>query len=147
MKPLDRSSAHPTQAAPSGVPDNHRQAVLFVLGAVMVLPVINACAKYLVDYSVFQVTWARYAGHFAFMLVVFVPRSGLALRSEQSYLLSVLPRAFSKDLALLLRGDRWAGQRLLMRLTGLSGALLGYTLDTLETSHRQRRPDKPLPQS
>jgi drug/metabolite transporter (DMT)-like permease len=45
----------------------------------MVLPIINACAKYLVDYSVLQVTWARYAGHFAFMLIVFVPRSGVAL--------------------------------------------------------------------
>lgn len=54
-------------------------AVVFVLSAVMVLPIINACAKYLGDYSVLQIAWARYAGHFAFMLLVFVPRSGLDL--------------------------------------------------------------------
>jgi drug/metabolite transporter (DMT)-like permease len=62
-----------------GVPDNIERAVLFVLLAIVVLPVINACAKYLSEYSVIQVTWARYAGHFAFMLFVFAPRSGIAL--------------------------------------------------------------------
>jgi drug/metabolite transporter (DMT)-like permease len=44
-----------------------------------VLRLINACAKSLADYPVFQVTWARYAGHFALMLLIFVPRSGLGL--------------------------------------------------------------------
>ena len=101
MKPLDRSSVHPTQAAPSGVPDNPRQAVLFVLGAVMVLPIINACAKYLVDYSVFQVTWARYAGHFAFMLVVFVPRSGLALLRSSRLRLQLIRSALHCGSAIL----------------------------------------------
>jgi drug/metabolite transporter (DMT)-like permease len=63
----------------TSIPDNIERAVLFVLLAILILPVINACAKYLSDYSVVQVTWARYAGHFAFMLIVFVPRSGIAL--------------------------------------------------------------------
>jgi drug/metabolite transporter (DMT)-like permease len=62
-----------------GPPDQPGRAVLFVLAAVTVLPLINACAKALADYPVFQVTWARYAGHFAFMLLIFVPRSGLGL--------------------------------------------------------------------
>jgi drug/metabolite transporter (DMT)-like permease len=59
--------------------DNIERAVLFVVLAVLVLPIVNACAKYLDGYSVIQITWARYAGHFAFMLLVFVPRSGLDL--------------------------------------------------------------------
>jgi drug/metabolite transporter (DMT)-like permease len=61
------------------VPDNLERAVLFVVLAMLVLPVVNACAKYLNGYSVVQITWARYAGHFVFMLLVFVPQSGLAL--------------------------------------------------------------------
>jgi drug/metabolite transporter (DMT)-like permease len=101
MKPLDRSSVHPSQATSTGVPDNPRQAVLFVLGAVMVLPIINACAKYLVDYSVFQVTWARYAGHFAFMLVVFIPRSGLALLRSSRLRLQLIRSALHCGSAVL----------------------------------------------
>ena len=101
MKSLDRSSVHPTPANPSAVPDDPRQAVLFVLGAVMVLPIINACAKYLVDYSVFQVTWARYAGHFAFMLVVFAPRNGLALLRSSRLRLQILRSALHCGSAIL----------------------------------------------
>lgn len=59
--------------------DNLERAVLFMLVAALLLPAINACAKYLSDYSVIQVTWARYAGHFAFMVIVFAPTSGLAI--------------------------------------------------------------------
>jgi drug/metabolite transporter (DMT)-like permease len=67
----------------------------------MVLPIINACAKYLVDYSVFQVTWARYAGHFAFMLVVFAPRSGLALLRSSRLRLQILRSALHCGSAIL----------------------------------------------
>ncbi len=63
----------------AGPADNLERAVLFVVLAILVLPVINACAKFLNSYSVIQITWARYAGHFLFMLLVFAPRSGLAL--------------------------------------------------------------------
>jgi drug/metabolite transporter (DMT)-like permease len=45
----------------------------------LVLPMINACAKYLAAYPVTQITWARYAGHFGFMLLLFAPRNGLDL--------------------------------------------------------------------
>jgi drug/metabolite transporter (DMT)-like permease len=47
--------------------------------AILVLPIINACAKYLNSYPVIQITWARYAGHFLLMLLIFAPRSGLDL--------------------------------------------------------------------
>ena len=60
-------------------PDNLERAVLFVVLSVLVLPIVNACAKYLNGYSVVQITWARYAGHFLFMLLVFVPQNGLGL--------------------------------------------------------------------
>ncbi len=73
------SSDTPEALRAVGPPDQPGRAVLFVLAAVTVLPLINACAKALADYPVFQVTWARYAGHFAFMLLIFVPRSGLGL--------------------------------------------------------------------
>jgi drug/metabolite transporter (DMT)-like permease len=70
-------SSSPPQASVQN--DNLERAVLFVVLAVLVLPVINACAKYLSSYSVVQITWARYAGHFLFMLLMFAPRSGLNL--------------------------------------------------------------------
>ena len=73
---LPPGAPHAGRAAP---PDQPGRAVFFVLAAMTVLPLINACAKSLADYPVFQVTWARYAGHFALMLLIFVPRSGLGL--------------------------------------------------------------------
>jgi drug/metabolite transporter (DMT)-like permease len=63
---------------------------MFVTLAVLVLPVVNACAKYLSDYSVIQITWARYAGHFMFMLAVFAPRSGLELLRSSRLLMQLI---------------------------------------------------------
>jgi drug/metabolite transporter (DMT)-like permease len=71
-----KSSNPPHASQPA---DNLERAVLFVVLAVLVLPIINACAKFLNSYSVIQITWARYAGHFLFMLLIFAPRSGLDL--------------------------------------------------------------------
>jgi drug/metabolite transporter (DMT)-like permease len=68
-----------SSAQASKSPDNLERAVVFVVLAVLVLPIINACAKFLNGYPVVQITWARYAGHFLFMLLVFVPRYGLDL--------------------------------------------------------------------
>ena len=78
-------AAHPEQGPPRRErPDNRERAVLFMLIAALLLPAINACAKFLSDFSVFQITWARYAGHFAFMLILFAPGNGLAmLRSSR----------------------------------------------------------------
>lgn len=59
--------------------DDVKRAAMFVMLSALVLPFVNACAKYLQDYSVVQITWARYAGHFILMLAIFAPRSGFGL--------------------------------------------------------------------
>lgn len=70
----------PTPAHAQGVqPNNPGLAVVYMLLAAAMLPGINACGKYLAGYSVVQITWARYAGHFLFMLVVFGPANGLGI--------------------------------------------------------------------
>lgn len=48
--------------------------------AMALLPCLNASAKYLGrSYPTMEIIWARYAGHFAYMVVAFFPRRGLAL--------------------------------------------------------------------
>jgi drug/metabolite transporter (DMT)-like permease len=79
----------PDQPAPGGaataqprpiVKDNYARAVLFMLLAAALLPVLNASIQYLAPaYPIGELLWARYAGHLGFMLVVFAPRYGLAL--------------------------------------------------------------------
>lgn len=60
--------------------DNYARAVLFMLFAAVLLPLLNASIQYLVaTYPVAELLWARYAGHLAFMLAVFAPRHGRAL--------------------------------------------------------------------
>jgi drug/metabolite transporter (DMT)-like permease len=50
-----------------------------MLSAILI-PLLNASSKYLTQfYPVVEITWARYAGHFVFMLVVFAPRRGTRL--------------------------------------------------------------------
>jgi drug/metabolite transporter (DMT)-like permease len=60
----------------SGPSDDLQKAIVFVILAVLVLPIVNACAKLLDGYPIVQITWARYAGHFLFMMLVFAPRYG-----------------------------------------------------------------------
>ncbi|MEA2559481.1 MAG: hypothetical protein QOH06_985, partial [Acidobacteriota bacterium] len=44
------------------------------------IPVLNASAKYLTpNYPIMQIVWARYAGHFIFMVLFFAPRIGPSL--------------------------------------------------------------------
>lgn len=64
---------------PSRPKDDLARAALYMLVAAVMLPGINACAKHLSGYSVLQVAWARYAGHFAFMVIAFAPTNGLAI--------------------------------------------------------------------
>jgi drug/metabolite transporter (DMT)-like permease len=64
----------------SAAKDNYARAVLFMLLAAGLLPLLNASIQYLVPiYPVAELLWLRYAGHLAFMLVVFAPRHRLAL--------------------------------------------------------------------
>src|SRR3954466_2512115 len=65
--------------------DDYPRAVLFMILAALFLPLLNAAVKYLSGrYPVLELLWARYAGHLAFMLVVFAPRRGLTLLSSHS---------------------------------------------------------------
>ena len=59
--------------------DNPNLAVAYMLLAAAVLPTINACAKALDGFPVVQITWARYAGHFLFMIAVFAPTHGIGM--------------------------------------------------------------------
>jgi drug/metabolite transporter (DMT)-like permease len=59
---------------------NIGRAILYMALAMALLPCLNASAKYLGrGYSTVEIVWARYAGHFAYMLVAFFPRRGLGL--------------------------------------------------------------------
>jgi len=54
--------------------------VVYMIAAAMLIPLLNASAKYLATrYPILEITWARYAGHFVYMLVAFAPRRGLRL--------------------------------------------------------------------
>lgn len=70
--------------------DDYPRAVLFMILAALFLPLLNAAVKYLSGrYPVLELLWARYAGHLAFMLVVFAPRRGLTLLRSTRPLLQV----------------------------------------------------------
>lgn len=60
--------------------DNPERAVLFMALAAVLIPLLNASAKYLAAaYPVLEITWARYAGHFVYMLIAFAPTRGSRL--------------------------------------------------------------------
>jgi drug/metabolite transporter (DMT)-like permease len=60
--------------------DDLNRAVLYMVIAATLIPLLNAGAKFLTsDYHVIQITWARYAGHFFYMLIAFAPARGLGL--------------------------------------------------------------------
>jgi drug/metabolite transporter (DMT)-like permease len=59
---------------------NIGRAIFYMALAMSLLPCLNASAKYLGrDYATVEIVWARYAGHFAYMVVAFFPRRGLRL--------------------------------------------------------------------
>ena len=62
--------------------------------AMALIPCLNASAKYLGrSYSTVEIVWARYAGHFAYMIVAFFPRRGPALFYTQRLGIQVLRSA------------------------------------------------------
>ena len=62
--------------------------------AMALIPCLNASAKYLGhSYSTVEIVWARYAGHFAYMVVAFFPRRGLALFATSRLWVQVLRSA------------------------------------------------------
>jgi drug/metabolite transporter (DMT)-like permease len=71
--------------------DNVRRAVLFMVLAAALLPLLNASSKYLSQtYPVLEITWARYAGHFVFMLLAFAPRRGIRLLASSQPVLQLV---------------------------------------------------------
>jgi drug/metabolite transporter (DMT)-like permease len=61
-----------------------------MLSAILI-PLLNASSKYLTQfYPVVEITWARYAGHFAFMVLVFAPRRGTRLLVSSRPMLQLL---------------------------------------------------------
>ncbi len=69
-------------AARSAAPParDFRLAVLYMAYAAVLIPLLNASAKFLShDYSTVEITWARYAGHFFYMIIAFAPRRGVRL--------------------------------------------------------------------
>ncbi|NNM74736.1 DMT family transporter [Enterovirga aerilata] len=89
------------RGAPS-LEDNHGRAALFMVAAAVTLPAINACAKHLSDYSVLQVGWARYAGHFAFMVLAFAPTNGLSMLRSSALSLQLVRSGLHCASALLM---------------------------------------------
>lgn len=89
--PMAAASGGARMSAQVSRPDDLNKAVLYMVLAASLIPMLNAGAKYLTeDYSVLQITWARYAGHFVYMLMVFVPYRGLALLRSQQIPLQLL---------------------------------------------------------
>ena len=73
---------------------NIGRAVVYMALAMSLLPCLNASAKYLGhSYSTVEVVWARYAGHFAYMIIVFFPRRGSRLFSTSRLSIQVLRSA------------------------------------------------------
>ncbi|NQW12287.1 MAG: DMT family transporter [Alphaproteobacteria bacterium] len=74
----------PTEPAVSTAASRQSQdtlrAILFMALAINLFPFMNVAAKFLsADYPTVQIVWARYAGHLVFVLLMFMPRRGLAL--------------------------------------------------------------------
>jgi drug/metabolite transporter (DMT)-like permease len=60
--------------------DDLNRAVLYMVAAAALIPLLNASAKYLAaTYPILEIAWARYAGHFIYMLLFFFPGRGLRL--------------------------------------------------------------------
>jgi drug/metabolite transporter (DMT)-like permease len=73
----DNERPRPQQGRPA---DNLPRAVLYMLLVAVLIPLLNASAKYLAArYPILEITWARYAGHFVYMILVFAPRFGTGL--------------------------------------------------------------------
>ena len=65
--------------------------------AMALLPCLNASAKYLGrNYATVEIVWARYAGHFAYMVVAFFPRRGVALFATAQPWIQVLRSTLSR---------------------------------------------------
>lgn len=80
---------------PTKPADDLNRAVLYMLIAAVLIPLLNASAKYLTrDYPIIEITWARYAGHFVYMIIAFAPRRGLRLLQASQPMLQLVRSTF-----------------------------------------------------
>ncbi len=71
--------------------DDLPRAVLYMLLVAILIPLLNTSAKYLAArYPILEITWARYAGHFFYMMLMFAPRRGFALLAAQRPVLQLV---------------------------------------------------------
>jgi len=84
---MKNSSGHPLSART----DNALRGILFMCIAVFSFPFMNASVKYLsADFDTPMIVWVRYAGHFLFMLIVFLPGRGMRLFRTRNLKIQVL---------------------------------------------------------
>jgi len=88
-------AAPPDRAAPA-VSENHLAGIALMVAAMMVVPFMDALAKYLSDrYAVSQLTWARFFFHFAILAPIVLHRHGRAALRPGRPLLQLLRSAFT----------------------------------------------------
>ncbi len=80
--------AAPPGAVPAPAAENHLAGIALMVAAMMVVPFMDALAKYLSDrYAVTQLTWARFFFHFMILApIVLYRHGGAALRPAQPVL-------------------------------------------------------------
>src|SRR5579864_5968157 len=74
-----RARPRPTAGAEAASPrqSDALRAVLLMFLGVSMFPFLNTCVKLLtVHYSLIEIVWARFAGHFLTMVAVFLPSRG-----------------------------------------------------------------------
>ncbi len=88
------SWSKPRSTGAEGARDDVSRAMLFMVLAAILLPLLNASSKYLSQtYPVLEITWARYAGHCLFMLIAFAPRRGIRLLASSQPVLQLVRSA------------------------------------------------------
>tara|TARA_R110002167_G_scaffold221957_1_gene426888 strand:- start:308 stop:1204 length:897 start_codon:yes stop_codon:yes gene_type:complete len=64
---------------------NAMLGIMYMCAAVALFPFLNSAVKYLnMDYPTAQIVWARYLGHFLFMVLLFMPKRGIGLFRTQA---------------------------------------------------------------
>lgn len=114
---------------------NIGRAISYMSLAAALIPCLNASGKYLVaNYPTIEILWARYAGHFICMLVVFLPRRGwrlfatthLGTQIARSTLLTIATGVYFSALAFTdLATAAAISFTAPLMVTALSGAVLG----------------------
>lgn len=86
----------PPKPATPGASENHLAGILLIVAAMMVVPFMDALAKFLSDrYSILQLTWARFFFHLSILAPIVLYRHGAAALRPARPLLQLLRSAFT----------------------------------------------------